>query len=317
MVRLFKKEKDTKKAYYNAINENYKNQMMLQGVRSWFKIRIEFLSLLIIIPGFVLCIWVAKSPGMFAVMLRYTLSITEDIGSLMTALSNNENRFISFERCYHFTTLEPEEGYKNLAETERRFFSGENITLMDTEREEWMTHGALELKNFSCRYRADAPLVLKNVNLNIRAGKKVGIVGRTGAGKTTLTKAIYRTFQEYDGEILIDGREIRDLDVQTLRSKITTIPQDPHLFLDTLRNNLDPHRKYADEDIISILENFGIWEKFQGEDPSGLDFEVLEGGKNLSQGEKQLLVMARALLNKNKLILLDEATANIDVKTET
>jgi ABC-type multidrug transport system fused ATPase/permease subunit len=315
MVRLFRKQKDTRNAYYAAIDENYKNQMMLQGVRSWFKIRIEFFSLLIIIPGFVLCLYLAPSPGAFAVMLKYTLSITEDIGMLMTAMSNNENRFISFERCYHFTQLEPEEGYRGLEETEKKFFAGKSLT-MAAPHEQWMTSGELEFKKFSCKYRDDLPMVLKGIDLKVRAGTKVGIVGRTGAGKTTLIKAIYRTFQKYEGEILIDGHEIQSLDVQSLRSRITIIPQDPHLFLDSLRNNLDPQRKFKDEEIIKILQDFGIWEKFEGDKTGGLAFEVQEGGSNLSAGEKQLLVMARALLSKNKLILLDEATANIDVRTE-
>lgn len=317
MVRLFRKQKDTRNAYYNAIDENYKNQMMLQGVRSWFKIRIEFFSLLIIIPGFILCLYLAPSPGAFAVMLKYTLSITEDIGMLMTAMSNNENRFISFERCYHFTQLEPEEGYRGLEETEKRFFAGKSLTDKAAPQEQWMTSGELEFKKFSCRYRDDLPMVLKSIDLKVRAGTKVGIVGRTGAGKTTLIKAIYRTFQKYEGEILIDGHEIQTLDVQSLRSRITIIPQDPHLFLDSLRNNLDPQRKFRDDEIIKILQDFGIWDKFEGEKTGGLAFEVQEGGSNLSAGEKQLLVMARALLSKNKLILLDEATANIDVRTET
>jgi len=102
--------------------------------------------------------------------------------------------------------------------------------------------------------------------------------------------------------------------LKALRTKMTVIPQDPHLFDDTLRGNLDPNSIHTDESIISILMNFGIWDKFKNNDE--LSFKVEENGRNLSQGEKQLLIMARALLNKNKLILLDEATANIDVKTE-
>lgn len=211
-IRVFEKETATTQAYWHAIDENYKNQIMLQAVRSWFGIRVELLSLLIIIPGFFFSLWFGKEPGLFAVLLGYILKITEDIGSLMLNISNTENRFISFERCNYFVDLEPEKGYHNLKEVEQRFFN--NLPIVGYQAKElqsdWLKEGKVEFNDFCCRYRPDLPLVLKNIKLSIKPGTKVGIVGRTGAGKTTLLSAVHRNFEEYDGEIRIDGHEIRD-----------------------------------------------------------------------------------------------------------
>lgn len=315
-IQIFEKENGMKKAYLDAIDENFKNQFMINAVREWFLLRLEFLSLLVIIPGIFLCLFFDNSAGLFAVLLGYLLSITGDLGFLFQNISNTENRFISLERCCYFMDVDTEKGYHTIAEVENRFVK--NMPLIGYQSKEmannWMTKGELEFSNFSCRYRPELPQVIKNMNLKIKPGMKVGIVGRTGAGKTTLLTAIHRNFEQYDGEIRIDGHEIRDQDLKALRSRITVIPQDPHLFQDTLKGNLDPNSIHSNESITDILENFGIWEKFA--DQEGLEFQVEENGRNLSQGEKQLLIMARALLNKNKLILQDEATANIDIKTE-
>ena len=123
-------------------------------------------------------------------------------------------------------------------------------------------------------------------------------------------------FDGYEGEIRIDGHEISSGDLKKLRSAMTVIPQDPQLFQNSLKNNIDPYGEFEDYKIIEILKNFEIWdEKFR--DHNGLEFVIEDSGQNLSQGEKQLICMVRALLSQSKLILLDEATANIDIKTES
>jgi len=185
---------------------------------------------------------------------------------------------------------------------------------------DWPTKGVLEFQNVSVRYQPQLPKVLNDLNLKIESGLKVGILGRTGAGKSTFMASIYKSFEDYEGNILIDGKEISGCDLKNLRKSITIIPQDPHLFEDTLRKNLDPLDEKEDYEIIHVLQNLGIWQKFiigvaEGE-KTGLNYKIENDSKNLSQGEKQLLCMGRAMLHKNKLILLDEATANIDVITE-
>jgi len=210
-IRVFEKQKEITETYWDAIDENYKNQLMLQSVRCWFGIRMEFMSLMIIIPGFFFALFWEKSPGKFAVLLKFILSITEDINLMMTSISNQENRFISFERCCYFVEIEPEQGYHGLKEVEDRFFK--NLPIVGYKSKElntnWLKEGKLEFRNFSVKYRPELPYVLRNIKLTVKPGTKVGIVGRTGAGKTTLLSAIHRNFENYDGDIVIDGHEIR------------------------------------------------------------------------------------------------------------
>ena len=208
--------------------------------------------------------------------------------------------------------VNPEVGYKDLDKLEKALRKGEDVVAK--KKESWPKKGRIVIKNLSIRYRRGLPYVLNNLTLRIRSGSKVGIVGRTGAGKTTLITALYRTFQDYKGQILIDGVEIRKLDLKVLRQGMTIIPQDPYLFEDTLRNNIDPMKDFTDEEIQAILKDVDLWKKFAMLD--GLTTKIEKEGSNLSQGEKQLVCLARALLFKKKLVLMDEATSNIDVKTE-
>ena len=179
---------------------------------------------------------------------------------------------------------------------------------------EWPRGGDMSIRDLKVKYRPDLPNVLKGITLHVDHGCKVGIVGRTGAGKTTFISTLYRNFDDYEGDIFFDGRELRTLDLKVLRSNMTIIPQDPYIFQMTLRENLDPLKEKSDEEMESLLEEVGLWDKFSK--GKGLATEIEQGGANLSQGEKQLLCLSRALLNKNKLILMDEATANIDSVTE-
>jgi len=163
------------------------------------------------------------------------------------------------------------------------------------------------------KYRSDTELVLNKLSFKISPGEKIGIVGRTGAGKSSLSVCISRIVELYGGSIEIDGIPINELKLKDLRKAITTIPQDPTLFTGTVRMNLDPAFQSSDERMIELLEKAGLKEIIVR---GGLDFEVSEGGQNLSSGEKQLICICRAILRKSKLVILDEATASIDVVAE-
>ena len=155
--------------------------------------------------------------------------------------------------------------------------------------------------------------MLKGLSFEIIGGEKIGIVGRTGAGKSTLSLSLTRIVEICNGYILIDGHNIADINIEHLRQKVTIIPQDPTLFTGTLRFNIDPENKVSDEEIKSLLFKAGL-EHLSDRDL--LSLEISENGDNLSSGEKSLICICRAILRKNRVVILDEATANIDLVTE-
>ncbi|XP_078139026.1 ATP-binding cassette sub-family C member 11-like [Centroberyx gerrardi] len=165
------------------------------------------------------------------------------------------------------------------------------------------------------RYRENTPIVLNGLQIDIRAGEKLGIVGRTGSGKSSLGVALFRLVEPAAGTVLIDGVDITAISLQDLRSNLSIIPQDPVLFTGSVRYNLDPFSRYSDTQVWAALEKTYMMKTIDGLEGK-LQTEVLENGENFSVGERQLICMARALLRNSKIILLDEATASIDAETD-
>lgn len=176
--------------------------------------------------------------------------------------------------------------------------------------ENWPSKGSIRYDNVSLTYKSDGNTVLKNISFEIEGQTKIGIVGRTGAGKSSIVSTLFRLY-DFDGDIFIDNRNITSLSLDYLRSKIAIIPQDPILFSGTIRTNIDPFSNYSDADIWSVLEQVHMKSKI-----TNLNQSVSDSSTAFSSGEKQLICLARALIQHQNIIVLDEATANLDPETD-
>lgn len=241
-----------------------------------------------------------SNSGLVGLSVTYALQITQTLNWLVRMTSDVETNIVAVERIKEYGETKQEAAWD---------LPNSKVPIS------WPELGRVEFKDFQVRYREGLDLVLRGITFVVQGGEKVGIVGRTGAGKSSLTLSLFRIIEAASGSIIIDGLDISKLGLHALRSRLTIIPQDPVLFSGTVRINLDPFNTHSDDDIWRALELAHLKSFVKGL-AAGLNHEVSEGGENLSVGQRQLVCLARALLRKTKVLILDEATAAVDLETD-
>jgi len=300
-IRAYQQEEPLMDANQRLIDGTTRFQLAQQSFNRWLSVRQETLGALIAFIAAAVSIEERDTGGaaILGLVVSYALSISSAVAMTVRLASMAEVSFNSVDRVLEYCAIKSEAP----EEIEGACPPG------------WPTAGSVEYEGVKMRYRAGLPLVLRGLDIKVAAGSKVGVVGRTGAGKSSLINTLFRLMELDAGVIRVDGVDISQLGLHQLRGALAIIPQVPALFTGTLRFNLDPFGEYSDEEVWQAVQRAHLHEVVS-RSPLGLDMQLREGGSPFSMGQKQLVALARALLKSAKVLVLDEATASVDVETD-
>jgi len=301
-IRAFKRSDDFISENEGRLDTNQRAYFISTTANRWLGIRLELLGAVVVGLASLFCVIERENidAGSAGLSLTYALQTTALLNWLVRMYTETESQMVAVERLVEYSRIPTE---------------APAIIAHRSPPKNWPSQGEIVFKDFKLRYRKGLELILRGITCTIKPQEKIGVVGRTGAGKSTLMLALFRLVEPADGSITIDGVDISTIGLKDLRSRISIIPQDPTLFTGTFRSNLDPFEQYQDYEIMTVLDSVHLRKLVESN--GGINAEVAEAGGNISVGQRQLMCLGRALLRRSKIIVMDEATASVDFETDS